>query len=77
MDAHLISVFAPIFWGMIALLLVCAGAILAGIDPELAEVYLGDPRWLLTGAAIAVVTVVTIAAARPELTHGLLALLSN
>lgn len=77
MEAGLIAESAPIFWSLIALLLVCAGAILAGIDPELVEIYLGDPRWLLASAAIAVVAVVTIAAARPELIHGVRALLPD
>jgi hypothetical protein len=77
METGLIAEFAPIFWGMIALLLVFAGAILAGVDPELVEIYLGNPRWLLASAAIAVAALVTIAATRPELTHGLRALLTN
>ncbi|HSQ01602.1 MAG TPA: hypothetical protein VL049_30630 [Candidatus Dormibacteraeota bacterium] len=68
---------APIFWGMIALLLVTAAAILAGVDPELAEIYLGDPRWWLASVAIAIVALVTIATTRPELTYGLRALLTN
>jgi hypothetical protein len=69
--------FAPIFWGLIALLLVTAAAILAGIDPEIAEAYVGSPRWWLASAALAIVTVVTIVTARPEVAHGLRALLAN
>jgi hypothetical protein len=77
MVIELTAELAPIFWGLVALLLVAAAAILAGIDPELAEVYLGHSRWWLASVALAIVALVTIATTRPELTHGLRALLAN
>jgi hypothetical protein len=54
---------APFLWGMIGLLLMLAGAILASIDPETAEIYLGDRRMLAAVAALVVVTVVALIAA--------------
>ena len=77
MVLDLTAELAPVFWGLVALLLVTAAAILAGIDPELAEVYVGHPRWWLASAAVVIVAMVTIATTRPELTHGLRALLAN
>jgi len=77
MVLDLTAELAPIFWGLIALLLVTAAAILAGVDPDLAEIYLGNPRWWLASVAIAIVALVTLATTRPELTHGLRALLAN
>lgn len=62
---------APILWGMIALLLVLAGAILASLDPEVTEVYLGDPRLLLASGALAVTLLIAIVATRPGIAHGL------
>ena len=43
MEVEVTTQLAPLFWGVIALLLVLAGAILAGIDPEMTEVFLGSP----------------------------------
>ena len=74
---ELTAELAPIVWSMIALMLVVAGAVLAGVDPELTEVYLGDPRWLLVGAGVAIAALVTIVATRPELNYGLRVLLAN
>ena len=50
-------------WG---LLLVVCGTIVASIDPELAEVYLGDRRLLGATVALAVLTIVALVALRPE-----------
>jgi hypothetical protein len=69
--------FAPVFWGIIALFLVLAGAILAGIDPEMTEVFLGSPHVLIASVAVAFVALATVALARPELSASLRALLSN
>ena len=77
METAIAFELAPLFWGMIALMLVFAGAILAGIDPELTEVYLGNPRWLLATVGFAVVALVTIGATRPELGSAVRALFPN
>jgi hypothetical protein len=69
--------FAPVFWGVIALLLVLAGAILAGVDPEMTEVFVGSRPVLLAGVAVAFVALATVALARPEISASLHALLSN
>lgn len=55
---------APFLWGMVGLLLILAGAILASVDPDVAEVYLGDRRLLAAAAALVVVTLVALIAAR-------------
>ena len=54
-----------------------AGAILAGIDPEMTEVVLGSRRVLMGSVAVAFVTLGTVALARPEISTSLHALLSN
>jgi hypothetical protein len=77
MVLDLTAEMTPVFWGLVALLLVTVAAILAGVDPDLAEVYVGSPRWWLASVAIAIVALVTLATIRPELTHGLRALLAN
>ena len=61
---------APFVWAMLGLLLMLAGAIVASIDPEVAEVYLGDRRLLVAAVALAVVTVVALVAARPDFATG-------
>jgi hypothetical protein len=75
MEIDVTMQLAPVFWGMIALLLVLAGAILASIDPELTEAYLGDPRLLFGAGAAAVMALAALLVARPEIAHGLSALL--
>lgn len=77
MEMSLTAELAPIAWGLIALMLVVAGAVLAGVDPEIVEIYLGNPRWWVASAGIAVAAVVTIVASRPEIGHSLRALLAN
>jgi uncharacterized Tic20 family protein len=57
---------APILWVTVALLLVVCGTIVASIDPELAEVYLGDRRFLVATVALAVLTIVALVAVQPE-----------
>ena len=45
----------PVFWGLIALLLIAAAGILARIDPDLAEIHFGGPRlWIVSATAAAV-----------------------
>lgn len=61
---------APILWGMLGLLFLLAGAIVASIDPEIAEVFLGDRRLLLVTAALAFITIVALIAAQPEIATG-------
>lgn len=56
---------APILWVTVALLLVAGGALVASIDPELAEVYLGDRRFLVATVALAVLTIVALVAVQP------------
>jgi cytochrome bd-type quinol oxidase subunit 2 len=65
---------APIFWGMVALLLLLAGAILASVDPEIAEAYLGDPRLLVASAVMAVALMGVLVVSQPEVAHGLISL---
>ena len=61
---------SPILWVAVGLLLVVCGTIVASIDPELAEVYLGDRRLLLATVALAVLTIVALVALRPEAAAG-------
>lgn len=61
---------APLLWSILALLLVSTGAIVASIDPEVAEIYLGDRRLLIATAAVAVLTLVALIAARPDIAAG-------
>jgi uncharacterized membrane protein YdjX (TVP38/TMEM64 family) len=56
---------APVLWTMVGLLLVAGGALVASIDPELAEVYLGDRRFLVATVALAVLTIVALVAVQP------------
>lgn len=42
--------FAPLLWLLIAVLLVLAGAILAGIDPDRTEAVLGNRNVLVASA---------------------------
>jgi hypothetical protein len=62
---------APLLWGVIGLLLISAGAVLACIDPEIAELYVGDRRLVLVTAAMAVVTLGALIAAVPAIATGL------
>jgi len=66
------TMFAPIFWGMVALLLILAGAILASADPELAEAYLGDRRLLVASAIVAMAAVTVMVVSRPDIAPGLI-----
>jgi hypothetical protein len=66
--------FVPLLWTLVALVLVIAGGIVFAVDPELAEVYIGDPPWIIGGVAVVVLLVATLAS-RPDLTHGMTGLL--
>jgi hypothetical protein len=61
---------APLLWCILALLLMSTGAIVASMDPEAAEIYLGDRRLLVATAAVALVTLVALIAARPDIAAG-------
>lgn len=60
MTVDMTAELMPIFWGMIVLLLVLSAGILASVDPDLAEIYLGGPRLWVFGATAAVVALVTL-----------------
>jgi hypothetical protein len=62
---------APFLWGMLALLLILGGAILASIESELAEVYLGDRRLLVATVALAALVLGALIAVRPEIASGI------
>lgn len=51
--------FAPLLWLLIAVLLVLAGAILAGIDPDRTEVVLGN-RQVMVASAMAGLLVIGV-----------------
>ena len=60
--------FVPVFWGLVALLLVLCGALLASIDPDITEpssrklnVYLGSIAVTLVAVAALVTAGVRIA----------------
>ena len=74
MDAVFTIEFIPI-WGILALALMMAGAILFAVDPELAEVYVGDPPWMIAGLVAAVVVAVTASANGPGFARTVTALL--
>jgi hypothetical protein len=58
---------APLLWGMVALLLVLGGAILASVDFEAAEIYLGQRTLLLATAALLALTIAALALARTDI----------
>lgn len=52
----------PVFSGLLALLFVLAGGVLAGIDPERTDVYLRDRRVLIVLAATCTLVVTLLVA---------------
>jgi hypothetical protein len=60
MTINLIAELAPFVWGLFVVLLVMAGAIVASVDPELAEIYLGDRRLLAATVTLAALTGVAL-----------------
>ena len=67
---------APLVWVILGMLIFFTGAIVASIDPELTEAYLGDPRLLIATTLVmaAVLCGVAIVMGGPE--HALAALRS-
>jgi hypothetical protein len=61
----------PFLWTIVGVLLIAAGGILAGIDPEVAEEYVGDRRLIVVTAAMAVVTLGALIAALPAIAASL------
>ena len=61
---------APLLWSILALLLISTAALVASIDPEIAEIYIGDRRLLVATATVAVVALVALIAARPDIASG-------
>ena len=62
---------APLLWGLVVLLLVAAGALVASVDPEIAEIYVGDRRLLAAAAVVAVIAVAALAMVHPEIARAL------
>jgi hypothetical protein len=60
MAHNLIAESAPFLWGLFVMLLVMTGAIAASVDPEWAEIYLGDRRLLAAAVALAAITGVAL-----------------
>jgi hypothetical protein len=60
MTINLISMLAPLMWGIFVVLLFITGVITASVDPELAEVYLGDRRLLAATLTVAALTGVAL-----------------
>ena len=48
---------APVLWALLALLLLLALVIFASIEPELAEVFLGDFQLLVAAVTLAVLAI--------------------
>jgi len=57
----------PLLWALLGLLMIAAGAIIANVDPEVAELYVGDRRLLIVTAALVAVTFGALVAAGPEI----------
>jgi len=55
----------PFLWVLAVLLVVLAAAIFACVDPELAEVYLGDPQLLFAMITVAALVVATLTVVPP------------
>jgi hypothetical protein len=61
MVIDLTAQFAPLFWLLVAALLVLAGAILASVDPDRTEVVLGDRNLLIATAMLGMLVVGALA----------------
>lgn len=57
---------APLLWAVVAALLILALALFACIDPELAEVYLGDLHILVATFALAAIAIVMLVSGHPR-----------
>jgi len=62
---------APLLWGLVVLLLVTTGALMASIDPEIVEVYVGSRRVLAVAAVLVVLTVLAFTTLAPEIARAL------
>ena len=62
---------APLLWGILGVLLIVTGGIVASIDPETSEVYLGDGRVLAVTAALATIALLVLIAVRPDIVSDL------
>ena len=67
----------PLLWAVIAALLILALALFASVDPELAEVYLGDAHVLIATLALAAIAVAMLASSRPDVARQLGAFVSG
>lgn len=61
---------APALWALIAPLLLLALILFICIDPELAEVYLGDTQLFVATLALAAITVAVVSGGA-DMTHAL------
>lgn len=62
---------APLLWSMVVLLVVTTAALVASIDPEIVEIYVGSRRLLAIAAAMVVLIVVGVATVAPEIARAL------
>lgn len=62
---------APVLWTMLGALVVATGALLASIDPDIAEVYLSDRRLFFVTAVAVVIAIGALIAAVPAIATGL------
>ena len=51
---------APLFWGMVVLLLLTGAGIAASPDPRLNARYMAGPRMLVVGATLALAAVIAV-----------------
>jgi len=62
---------APLLWGLVVLLFVTTGALIASIDPEIVEIHVGSRRLLAIAAVLVVLTVLTVATLEPQIARAL------
>ena len=62
---------APVLWALAAALVILALLIFASVDPELAEVYLGDVHIFVATVALAALGMILLVPERAELLHQL------
>ena len=56
----------PLWWAIATALLILALVIFACIDPELAEVYLGDPQILVATLALTAIAIALLVSGHPR-----------
>lgn len=71
MIIDLTAALAPILWALPVLLVAAALALTASVDPEVAEIYVGQRRLLFTAAVVVVVAAAGLAAFEPALASAL------